>query len=44
MISEEKNGIEQNVTEMVSCIMEPTPEQWGLRGDPFFLGGTKTAF
>lgn len=36
MISEEKNGIEQNVTEMVSCIMDPTPEQWGLLGDPFF--------
>ena len=34
MYSIEKNGIEQN--EMVSCIMQPTPERWGLRGDPFF--------
>lgn len=36
MISKEDDCIKQNITEMVSCIMEPAPEQWGLRGDPFF--------
>lgn len=36
MISAEKDCTDQNATEMVSCIMEPTPDRWGLRGDPFF--------
>lgn len=36
IIPTEKGCIDQNITEMVSCIMEPTPERWGLRGDPFF--------